>query len=114
MPKLSRIQKADETREVEVDFGDGEILNVVCYPNRITGKRRRELQQLDEDDTERHAELFFDVLKSWDLEGDDGTVLPFDADTVDMLSILTTIRLFTEIGEAVNPDPKTRKRSRGR
>ncbi|MDQ3540648.1 MAG: hypothetical protein M3440_08175 [Chloroflexota bacterium] len=111
MPKLSNIQKDDETKKVDIEEWD---LTVVCYPNRITGKRRRELQDLDEDDTERYAELFFDVIKEWDLTDDNDVVLPFTAETIDALSMRTTIRLFTEIGESVNPDPKTRKRSRGR
>lgn len=114
MPKLINIQKADETKTVSVDFGDGEILTVVCYPNRLTGKRRRELQDLDEDDTERYAQLFFDVIKSWDLEDDKGKVMPFDAATIDALSIPTTIRLFTEIAEVANPNQKTSARRRGR
>ena len=113
MPRLSQIQKADETVDVAVSFGDEE-LNLVVYPNRITGKRRRELAALDDDDTEGYAELFFDILKSWDLEGDDGKPLPFTAETVDLLSIPTTVRIFTEIGEATNPNQKTSKRSRGR
>ncbi len=114
MPKLSRIQKADETLEVPVPFEDGEVLTVVCYPNRFTGKRKRELRALDEDDYEAQAELFFDVLKEWDLEGEDGTVLPFNAETAELLSSKTTLRLFTEIMETINPDPKRSKKSRGR
>ncbi len=114
MPKLSRIQKVDETREVEVDFGDGEILTVVCYPNRFTGKRQRELRAVDDEDYERQAELFFDVLKEWDLEGEDGKVLPFNAETAELLSSATTVRIFTEIMETISPDPKRSKKSRGR
>lgn len=113
MPRLSTIQKADETRDIDVAFGE-DVLHVTCYPNRITGKRRRELQALDDDDTEEYARLFFDILKSWDLEDDKGKVLPFTADTVDLLSVPTTIRLFTEIGEASNPNRTTSKKSRGR
>jgi len=113
MPKLSKLQKTDETVSVAVDFG-GDILNLVVYPNRITGKRRRELAALDDDDTEGYAELFFDIIKSWDLEDDKGVVLPFTADTVDLLSVPTTVRIFTEIGEATNPNPKTKGGSRKR
>ena len=113
MPKLSKIQKADETVAVAVDFG-GDTLNLSVYPKRINGKRRRELQALDDDDTEGYAELFFDILKSWDLEDDAGKVLPFTADTIDLLSVPTTMRIFTEIGEATNPNPQTSKKSRGR
>jgi hypothetical protein len=115
MPKLSQIQKADETVEVEVPFGDPtDPVKLVVYPNRITGKRRRELAALDDDDTEGYAELFFDIIKSWDLTDDKDKVLPFTADIVDLLSVKTTMRIFTEIGEATNPNPKTSKRSRGR
>lgn len=113
MPKLSTIQKTNEAVPVTVSFGD-EDLNLVVYPNRITGKRRRELAALDDDDTEGYAELFFDILKSWDLQDEDGKPLPFTADTVDLLSIPTTVRIFTEIGEATNPNQKTSKKSRGR
>ncbi len=115
MPKLSQVQKADKTLDVEIpgDSPEDEI-HVVCYPNRITGKRRRALADLDDDDTEGYADLFFDILKSWDLTDDAGKVLPFNADTVDLLSIPTTIRLFTEIGEAANPNQKTSTRRRGR
>ncbi len=113
MPKLSKLQKTDETVSVAVDFG-GDILNLTVYLNRITGKRRRELAALDDDDTERYAELFFDVIKSWDLEDDKGAVMPFDGATIDALSIPTTIRLFTEIAEAANPNRTTRRGSRGR
>ncbi len=113
MPSINKIQKADETVEVFVEFGD-DILNLAVYPNRITGKRRRELAALDDDDTEGYAELFFDIIKVWDLTDDKGVVLPFDADTVDLLSVKTTMRIFTEIGEATNPNPKTSKGSRKR
>lgn len=113
MPKLSQIQKKDETVSVTVSFGDDE-LNMVVFPNRITGKRRRDLAALDDDDSEGYADLFFDIIKEWDLTDDAGKPLPFDADTIDLLSIPTTVRIFTEIGEATNPNPKTSKRSRGR
>ena len=113
MPKLSKIQKENEAVSVAVDFG-GDILNLTVYPNRITGKLRRDLAALDDDDTEGYASLFFDIIKSWDLEDDAGKVLPFTADTVDLLSVPTTMRIFTEIGEATNPNPKTSKRSHGR
>ncbi len=113
MPKLSKLQKTDETVSVAVDFG-GDILNLVVYPNRITGKRRRELAALDDDDTEGYAELFFDIIKEWDLTDDKNVILPFTADTVDLLSVPTTVRIFTEIGEATNPNPKTSKGSRRR
>ena len=113
MPKLSSIQKADETVSVAVDFG-GDTLNMVVYPNRITGKRRKAFAALDDDDSESYAELFFDIIKEWDLLADDESVLPFNADTVDLLSIPTTIRIFNEIGESTNPNQKTSKRSRGR
>ncbi len=116
MPKLSQVQKADKTLDVTIPGESPEDdMHVVCYPNRITGKRRRELADLDDDDTEGYADLFFDILKSWDLTDDAGKALPFNADTVDLLSVPTTIRLFTEIGEAANPNSsKTSKRRRGR
>jgi len=114
MPKLSRIQKADETIEVKVPFEDGEVLTVVCYPNRFTGKRQRQLREVDDEDYERQAELFFDVLKEWDLEGDDGKVLPFNAETAELLSAKTTLRFFNEIMDEITPDPKRSKKSRGR
>jgi hypothetical protein len=123
MPKLSTIQKADETLKVVIPFADDD-LNLVVYPNRITGKRTKEMQALadmtDEDMPEgvtvedRAAELLFDVIKSWDLTDDDGNVLPFDANTQDLLAVPTMTRIYTEIGEATNPNPKTSKRSRGR
>ncbi len=115
MPKLSKIQKADETVDVEIPFGDPtDPMHLTVYPNRITGKRRRELQALDDDDTEGYAELFFDIIKEWDLTDDKGVVLPFSADTVDVLSVKTTMTIFTEIGESTNPNPKTSKGSRRR
>ena len=115
MPKLSKIQKADETVEVDISFGDPtDPVKLVVYPNRITGKRRRELQALDDDDTEGYADLFFDIIKSWDLTDDKGVVLPFTEDTVDLLSVPTTVRIFTEIGDATNPNPKTSKGSKRR
>lgn len=126
MPKLSSIQKADETAEVRIPFeGSDEDANLVVFPNRITGKRRRAfaaLEDLDDDDlpegetvSDRYAELFFDIIKSWDITDETGTPLPFTADTVDLLSVKTTIRLFEEIGEQTNPNAKkTSKRSRGR
>lgn len=113
MPDIKKVQKADETRDVDIDFGDGEILHLTVFPNRITGKRRRALAELDDDDTEGYAALFFDIIKEWDLT-DGKEVLPFNADTVDLLSIPTTIRIFTEIGEAANPNQKTSTRRRGR
>ena len=115
MPRLSKVQKADETVEVEVPLGDPtDPVKLMVYPNRITGKRRRELSALDDDDTEEYARLFFDIIKSWDLTDDKDKVLPFNADTVDLLSVKTTMQIFTEIGESTNPNPKTSKGSRRR
>lgn len=114
MPKLSTIQKKDETVEVNIDFGGGESLNVVAYPNRITGRRRKEFAALDDDDYEGYAALYFDIFKSWDLTDDEGNVLPFDVDTIELLSIPTSNRIMKDVMEASLPTTATSKRSRGR
>ena len=124
MPSISKIQKADKTIKVEVPFDDGEVLNLVAYPNRITGARRKEmaaLEDMTDDDmpkgttvAQRSAELLFDVIQKWDLTDDEGKVLPFDETTVDLLSVPTMAAIYVAIGEASNPNPKTSKKSHGR
>lgn len=120
MPKLSQIQKANETKNVTIDFGDGETVNLVVYPNRITGTRRRQLNELDraeelsDDEQERYADLFFAIIKEWDLTDEQEVPLPFTVETIELLSVPTTIMIFSEISDAVNPTTKTSKRSRGR
>jgi hypothetical protein len=123
MPKLSAIQNDNTTLKVVIPFEGGD-LNLVVYPNRITGKRTKEMQALadmtDEDMPEgvtvedRAAELLFDVIKSWDLEDDDGAVLPFNAATQALLSVATMTTIYTEIGEQTNPNSAKSKKSRGR
>lgn len=118
MPKLSSIQNAEKVEPVEVNFGDGEVLHLKVYPNRFTQRRQIALEQLDdESDTyyEDFADLYFEVLKEWDLTDDGGKVLPFDADTVELLSTPTMLRIGEAVGESINPKSrKTSKRRSGR
>lgn len=134
MPSIDKIQSAEKTQNVAVDFGDGDVLNIVIYPNKLTGKRVKEMRALPDDEDEideedernkdvkgyvpvreRRAQLFFSPIKSWDLtDVPGGKPLPFTADTVDALSLPTSMRIWQEITDAANPNQKTSKRSRGR
>lgn len=122
MPKLSKIQAADITEDIDIDFGGGEVLHLTIYPNKFTQRRINELQALgdaaeDDDDVDYHGEfarLFFEGIKEWDLEDDAGAVYPFTAATIEELAIPTMSRLTSAINEALRPDPKPSRRSRGR
>lgn len=114
MPRIGNIQQKDFTREVGIEFDGGEVLTVVVYPHRLTRARQEALQELDDDDQDGFAGLFFDIIESWDLEDDKGQILPFTAETVALLSMPTMLRLMDGILEAVRPKSKTSPRSRGR
>lgn len=111
MPKLSKIQRPDITENVAIDFGDGEVLNLVVYPNKVTTQRQREMESLDEDDHEGFAALFFEILKEWDLTDDAGEPLPFTAETIEAISVPTMLKISAGIGESLRPKSKSSRRS---
>src|SRR5690606_25762883 len=111
MPRIGDIQRKDYTKRVEIDFGDGEELTIVCYPHRLTRARQEELEELDEDDHEGFARLFFEIMESWDLlDDDEGKPLPFNADTISLLSTPTMLQIMDGIVEAVRPKQRKRRR----
>ena len=113
MPKLSSFQPADVTQKVVIGEGDS-ALTAVVYPNLVNQARADALRALDDDQKEERADLFFSIFKEWDLLDDEtGLPLPFSADTLDLLSIPTTVGIMQEIMDAILPDPKSSKKRRG-
>ena len=107
MPKLSSIQKSNALREVPIDFGDGEVLTLTIDGNLFTVGFLKRLQALDESDLPAFADMFFSLVKAWDLTDDNGKVLPFKQSTIESLRIETFVAIVKRINESQNPNPET-------
>ena len=107
MPTLSAIQKSAATKDVAIDFGDDNILNLTLDSSKFTVGFLKRIQALDESDLPAFADMFFSLVTGWDLTDDDGTPLPLDQSTIESLRIETFVAIVKRINESQNPNPET-------
>lgn len=114
MAKLSALQPAD-IRKVAIPVGDDDTLNLEVDASVLTiGWQGRVNEAIAREDGLAFAREFFTLVKEWDLEDDDGDVLPLTEDTIDQLSMATFGTLVTQVTEQLNPNAKAPQKSHKR
>lgn len=110
MPKLSSIQR-ETTKEVVIPFDD-ETLTMTIVPSKVTVGWQRKASELSKaNDLPGIADLFFSVVKDWDLTDDAGAKIPLDASGTDQLSIEVFVGLMDKMVEAQRPNDETTSNS---
>lgn len=78
----------------------GDTLNLVYYPNKITTKS---VTQLDQGPDGMNLTLS-EIIKSWDLLNDDGTMYPLDPDSLAALGIGLLVQITRGIVSDIRPN----------
>jgi hypothetical protein len=78
----------------------GDTLNLVYFPNRVSTKS---LTQLDNGLDGMNATLA-EIIKSWDLLQDDGSMYPLDADSLAALGINLLLQVAKGIVGDIRPN----------
>ena len=108
MPRLSQLQKTQETIELAVDFDGGEPVHLTVYPNRVTlGALRRSQEAAATNDLQKSAAIFFEFIAAWDIEDDKGKPLPFTSETADLFTMDTFNALTKAVVDAILPNRTT-------
>ena len=107
MPRLSKIQSKEALKDIDIDFGDGDILHLTLDGSRFTVGFLDRLQALDDSDIPTFAHMFFSLVTDWDLTDDEDVKLPRDASTIEALRIDTMMQIVVKIRESQNPNPET-------
>ena len=100
--KLSAIQPVEGLREITLDFGDAGTIEMTVNPDKFTIGRQRAIKAAqDAQDVAGIADALFAVVTEWDLENDEGEVIPLDETGVDMLKLGTAILVANKMAEAL-------------
>lgn len=111
MPKLSNFQR---TKKISFQWEDSEeILNLVVKPDHFTGQNLAIMQQAiegkEDNSVAQHkflCEFLCTVVESWDLEDDNGSVIPIDTDIVfDLLPITLVSSLLDRVQKELKVNP---------
>lgn len=101
-------KRDDVTKDVALDFEEDGELNLVIVPSRFTvGLQRRITEASNDNDIARMADLFFSVVKTWDMVDESGEVMPMDQSTIDDLSLDTFFKILSKLGESIGPKEET-------
>lgn len=114
MAKLSVLQPAD-IRKVAIPVGDDDTLNLDVDASVLTiGWQSRVNKAMADEDVNAFAAEFFSLVQEWDLEDDDGEILPLTEDTINQLSIKTFGTLVQQVTEHLSPNVTAPQKSRKR
>lgn len=105
--KLSNLR--ENSKNIRIQFpGEGD-LNVTVYPHRINQDMLDRYQAAAQDkDYDLAADIFREVVPSWDLLGDDDEPLPIDGDTFQLVGTGVMNEIWDRIHEAISPKSRTR------
>ena len=113
MAKLSALQPAD-IRKVEIPVG-GDTLHMDVDASVLTiGWQHRVNKAVADEDVAAFAVEFFSLVQEWDLEDDDGEILPLTEETINQLSVKTFGMLVERVTEQLNPNAEAPRKSRKR
>jgi hypothetical protein len=85
-------------RQVAIDLGEGDTINVVFDTNKITPAWMRDAQERDnEQDSLSLPKALSDVIISWDVTEDDGSSFAPSAENIAVLSYPAQSELLTRI-----------------
>lgn len=98
---LSKI--AADTASVAFSVG-GDMVNIVYFPSKVTGKLTSYLDQ----GAEEMSKALATIISSWDIYEDNEmtTLLPIDADHLDSLGIGLEIKIAQAIIRDIRPEQK--------
>ena len=100
--KLSAIQPPQEPRELVLDFGEAGTVTMMVDPDKFDlGRQRRIRQAIKDNDNAAIADELFTAVLEWDLEDDDGEVIPLDESGVDRMHYGTTLLIAGKMNEAL-------------
>ena len=104
MPATRSHLTRPKPRQVVVDLGDGDIINVVFDSNRITPAWMRDAETRDsERDALSLSKALAEVIMRWEVTDDDGSVFEPNADNIAVLSYPAQAQLLERIIEAAIP-----------
>jgi hypothetical protein len=114
--KLSNLAPAVRHLEVRVGPGDEDVVKVGYRPGALTLEIADKLKELRDDPMAdlKVAEVFLlPLLESWDLQDDDGNVLPVTRESFAKLPIEFLGMMFLEIRTDALPNPQMPATSNG-
>lgn len=79
---------------------EGETLNLVYYPNKLTTKA---ITQID-NGLDGMNQTLSEVIKSWDLLNDDGSMYPLDAESIASLGVGLLFQIARGIAQDIRPN----------
>lgn len=107
--KLSALVQKERSIQVRVGEGDGDIVNVTYAPGRITLAMADAIQAaaagVGGGEMKAIEAVLVPVLVSWDLEEDDGSLLPCDGEGLKRVPMEFLGMLMSAITEDSRPDP---------
>jgi hypothetical protein len=111
--KLSAIQPRQEPRELVLDFGEAGTVNMTVLPDKFTLGHQRAIKRAQkESDLPAMADVLFSAIEEWDLEDDDGEVIPLDESGIDKFTFVTALGIANKMTEALGaPKPETSSES---
>ena len=100
--KLSDIQPRQEPRELVLDFGEAGSIEMTVLPDKFNLGHQRAIKRAQkENDLPAMADILFSAIEEWDLEDDEGNVIPLDETGVDKFTIVTAIGIANKMTEAL-------------
>ncbi len=108
--KFSDLKK--EFRQLTVDI-DGESLNIAYYVNAYTPELEADMLDAEHKPATALAQAMTVMLKSWDLEDDDGKPYPLAFSALSKLPLNFMLKIFEAIGRDMRPNLKPASDSSG-
>jgi hypothetical protein len=100
--KLSAIQPPQEPREIVLDFEEAGSVTMIVDPGKFDlGRQRRIRQAIKDNDNAAIADELFVAVLEWDLEDDDGDLIPLDESGVDRMQYGTVLLIASKMNEAL-------------
>lgn len=104
MPRLSEIQTY-EVKKIQVEYNGLEI-EFEVDPGKLTLGWQDRVSSAK--DAQELSDVFFTLVKGWDITDDDGNVLPTDVSALSEITVPTFVALSGLIVSALLPNAKTR------
>lgn len=107
MPRLSDLQTGG-LKPITIEYNGLEVALKVDPLEHTLGWQKKVIAAAESDDVDTLSTTFFKVVKEWDIEDDDGNILPLDVTAFDLLTVATFGALSRLIMERMVPKQPTR------
>jgi len=96
------------TEKITIEFGKDGDLNLTILPNKFTKGFQRQLKAAaaNEDET-GIVDLFFTLVKDWDVLDEKGKKLPITTETTDQLGMTVLSDILLKVQETIAPKSET-------